>query len=67
MQHQLWIMTLDNHLHLAPVKENPQNVLDIGTGTGIWAIDYGGLSPSALRDPLTCTSYQISLSTSYWK
>jgi len=23
------------------IKSNIQNVLDIGTGTGIWAIDFG--------------------------
>lgn len=28
-------------LHLAPISETPHNVLDIGTGTGIWAIDFG--------------------------
>jgi ubiquinone/menaquinone biosynthesis C-methylase UbiE len=27
----------DNKLFLAPV-ENPQKVLDVGTGTGIWAM-----------------------------
>jgi len=27
-------------LHLAPLRE-PKNALDIGTGTGIWAIDFG--------------------------
>ena len=26
---------------LERIVENPQNVLDIGTGTGIWAIDFG--------------------------
>jgi len=34
-------MTLDNKLSLAPLKREPQHVLDLGTGTGIWAIDYG--------------------------
>lgn len=35
-------MTMDNKLHLAPLT-NPQNVLDIATGTGIWAIEFGKL------------------------
>jgi methylase of polypeptide subunit release factors len=26
---------------LAPVKQDVQNVLDIGTGTGLWAIEFG--------------------------
>lgn len=30
-------MTLEGKLHLAPI-DNPHNVLDIGTGTGIWAM-----------------------------
>jgi ubiquinone/menaquinone biosynthesis C-methylase UbiE len=34
-------MTLDGHLSLAPLNREPEHVLDIGTGTGVWAIDYG--------------------------
>ena len=33
-------MTFDGTLALAPVK-NPHMVLDFGTGTGIWAMEYG--------------------------
>jgi ubiquinone/menaquinone biosynthesis C-methylase UbiE len=33
-------MTMDNKLHLAPIT-NATNVLDIATGTGIWAIEFG--------------------------
>ncbi|KAI9798954.1 MAG: hypothetical protein M1833_004307 [Piccolia ochrophora] len=47
LQHHLFTLTLDNKLHLAPVKGKAQNVLDIGTGTGIWAIDYADEHPSA--------------------
>jgi len=36
----------DDKLHIAPLA-NPQNVLDIGTGTGIWAIDFADEYPSA--------------------
>lgn len=32
---------LGNKLHLAPIGKSPQRILDIGTGTGIWAIDAG--------------------------
>lgn len=35
--HHMYLLTLDQKLHLAPVQ-NPQEVLDVGTGTGIWAI-----------------------------
>ena len=40
-------MLLDNRLFLAPIPPNPQKVLDIGTGTGIWAIDFADQYPSA--------------------
>ena len=33
-------MTMDDKLCLAPLS-NPQSVLDIATGTGIWAIEFG--------------------------
>ncbi|KAH8821322.1 S-adenosyl-L-methionine-dependent methyltransferase [Xylogone sp. PMI_703] len=45
LQHHLFMLTLDGRLHLAPVK-NPQMVLDFGTGTGIWAIEYATQNPS---------------------
>ncbi|KAL2218200.1 S-adenosyl-L-methionine-dependent methyltransferase [Thermoascus aurantiacus ATCC 26904] len=34
-------------LHLAPIGPNPQRVLDLGTGTGIWAIQFADQYPSA--------------------
>lgn len=36
-RHHLWLLTLDDKLFLAPI-ENPQLVLDVGTGTGLWAV-----------------------------
>jgi hypothetical protein len=35
--HHMYLLTLDQKLHLAPIQ-NPQAILDCGTGTGIWAI-----------------------------
>jgi hypothetical protein len=40
----LFTLTFDGKLHIAPIEEMKggiHNVLDIGTGTGIWAIDFG--------------------------
>jgi len=37
---------LEGKIHLAPV-ENPATILDIGTGTGIWAIDASEKFPDA--------------------
>lgn len=31
----------------APISSNPQAILDVGTGTGTWAIDVGEMYPSA--------------------
>jgi SAM-dependent methyltransferase len=50
LQHHLCLLTLDGKLALAPIQDMPggiHNVLDIGTGTGIWAIDFASSFPSA--------------------
>jgi hypothetical protein len=41
LQHHLYGLTLEGKLFLAPIKKDAQNVLDIGTGTGLWAIEFG--------------------------
>jgi len=46
LQHQLWLLTCSDELYLAPIR-NLHNVLDIGTGTGIWAIEFANRNPSA--------------------
>jgi 2-polyprenyl-3-methyl-5-hydroxy-6-metoxy-1,4-benzoquinol methylase len=38
LHHEMFLKLLDGRLHLAPIK-NPHRILDVGTGTGIWAID----------------------------
>ncbi|KAF2870304.1 S-adenosyl-L-methionine-dependent methyltransferase [Massariosphaeria phaeospora] len=45
--HHILTLSLDGELHLAPIGDNPQRILDLGTGTGIWAIDMGDKYPSA--------------------
>ncbi|KAH7259025.1 S-adenosyl-L-methionine-dependent methyltransferase [Fusarium redolens] len=45
--HELFRVVLDGKLYEAPIGKNPQNVLDVGCGTGIWAIDMADLHPSA--------------------
>lgn len=46
-RHHMCTLILENKLHLAPLGGNIQKVLDIGTGTGIWAIDFADEHPSA--------------------
>lgn len=46
LQHAVFMMLLKGKLGLAPIN-NPQAVLDLGTGTGIWAIDFALQYPSA--------------------
>lgn len=43
----MFVILLENRLVLAPIDENIQHVLDVGTGTGIWAIDFADEYPSA--------------------
>lgn len=47
LQHQMCLILLEGRLHLAPIGSSPHNVLDVGTGTGIWAIDFATKYPSA--------------------
>ena len=40
-------MIYEGRLNLAPIHEEPQNILDLGTGSGIWAIETADRYPSA--------------------
>ncbi|KAK0724066.1 S-adenosyl-L-methionine-dependent methyltransferase [Lasiosphaeris hirsuta] len=46
LQHAVFTIRLGNQLGLAPLN-SPRSVLDIGTGTGIWAIEYAVEHPAA--------------------
>ncbi|KAK3196487.1 hypothetical protein K4F52_000369 [Lecanicillium sp. MT-2017a] len=46
IQHTCTVALLDDKLALAPL-ENPKTVLDLGTGTGVWAIEFAKQNPEA--------------------
>jgi len=47
MQHEIFNKTLDDKLALAPISKQLHHVLDLGTGTGLWAIDFADQHPEA--------------------
>ncbi|OLN88703.1 hypothetical protein CCHL11_01689 [Colletotrichum chlorophyti] len=50
LQHEIFVYTLNDELGLAPpCRKNVKvgRVLDVGTGTGSWAMDFGDLHPES--------------------
>jgi len=52
LQHYLFLLTFDNQLYLCPAGRGSDghalhNVLDLGTGTGIWANDFADEFPNS--------------------
>ncbi|RGP66590.1 hypothetical protein FLONG3_8786 [Fusarium longipes] len=45
--HHYLTVLLDGQLYLAPIGDNVQKALDVGTGSGIWAIDFADQFPQA--------------------
>lgn len=48
--HHIYNLALGGELHRSPVKE-PQRVLDLGTGTGVWAIDFAEYDMIIINQP----------------
>lgn len=46
LQHHTFKLYLDGRLHLAPLPaDGPRRCLDVGTGTGIWAVEFAQAYP----------------------
>jgi len=45
--HHIFLLILGGKLYDAPIHPPPNRVLDIGTGTGIWAIDFADENPGS--------------------
>ncbi|KAG8349737.1 hypothetical protein FVEN_g12080 [Fusarium venenatum] len=64
-QHSLCLLTFDNQLHLAPIYKEGcipvRRVLDVGTGTGIWAMDFADEHPMTVVTGVDLSPIQPSL------
>ncbi|KXS96852.1 hypothetical protein AC578_7401 [Pseudocercospora eumusae] len=47
LQHEMFLYTFGRKLHLCPLPADVKNVLDLGCGTGIWAIDFADEHPES--------------------
>ena len=47
IMHNVWLLTLRGGLAMSPNVGDAKRVLDLGTGSGIWAIDYADTYPEA--------------------
>lgn len=45
--HTKYFALLDKKHFLAPIGDNPQRILDLGCGTGIWCMDVADRFPGA--------------------
>ncbi|OJJ44718.1 hypothetical protein ASPZODRAFT_71432, partial [Penicilliopsis zonata CBS 506.65] len=46
LTHHIYMLLTGGNLYFAPIS-NPRRVLDLGTGTGIWAIDFADQHPNS--------------------
>jgi SAM-dependent methyltransferase len=61
ISHHLNLLVMGGKLLLAPIGKNPQRILDLGTGTGIWAIDAADQYPSAQVQGVDLSATQPSM------
>lgn len=61
MKHAMMV-NLCQTLHFAPIEPNSQNILDMGTGTGIWAIESGCAARDSMAEMLILESSGRSIS-----
>ncbi|KAI7514384.1 hypothetical protein KC347_g657 [Hortaea werneckii] len=45
LQHRIWQISLSGRLNMAPIPEDINSCLDIGCGTGAWAIEFADRHP----------------------
>lgn len=47
LAHAKYYALLDKRRYLAPIGDKVQKVMDLGCGTGLWAVDFADGHPSA--------------------
>ncbi|KAJ4303194.1 hypothetical protein N0V90_002087 [Kalmusia sp. IMI 367209] len=47
LQHQMWLLTFQGRLHTTPLSPTLSSILDVGTGTGVWARSMARAFPKA--------------------
>ncbi|GKT55970.1 TAM domain methyltransferase [Colletotrichum tofieldiae] len=60
LQHQIIAELFDGRLHLAPVVK-ARAALDVGTGPGLWALEYGKSLPSRAKKNPNCAVVGIDI------
>ncbi|KAH8886741.1 S-adenosyl-L-methionine-dependent methyltransferase [Thozetella sp. PMI_491] len=58
LKHYCIVMLCDKKLFFAPIGDQIQRILDIGTGTGAWAIDMGDQFPTAFIEGIDLSPHQ---------
>ncbi|KAF6828302.1 umta methyltransferase family protein [Colletotrichum plurivorum] len=69
LTHALMVREIGNQLFLAPMeKEKVHKILDVGTGTGIWAMEIGDIFPNAevIGNDLSAIQPECNLAPGCW-
>jgi hypothetical protein len=63
MLHNMMLEATDGKLYYSPIGDHPQKIIDLGTGTGLWAMESKSInaSPFALNRIATDTSLILAM------
>ncbi|KAI9727414.1 MAG: hypothetical protein M1834_008420 [Cirrosporium novae-zelandiae] len=57
MVHHMFRLAMNDKLHFAPLPPDPARILDVGTGTGIWAMEMDWKRPQPNSAPMVNSSF----------
>lgn len=58
--HHIFLMVLEGELYTAPIPDNISQVLDLGTGTGAWAMDMAEYVHATIEKEYTILTRRIA-------